>query len=400
MHAIWRFLLPAVPFRYMVGNFRARRLTMSITVGGFALVIFVYTAVLMMSYGVEKTLATGGSDRTIVVARKSSQGEISSIIDGDAVNVIMTLPQVGKDDKGRTLATAEPVVVINLEKKTGEGGLSNVTVRGVGETALHVRPHVSLSEGNMFQTGSREIVVGKSVRDLFAGTNIGDRIKIAGDMWTIVGVISAQGGAFESEIWGDSRQLQAAFNRQNTVSTVTFRMTDDAKFEDLEKAFEQDRRLVQYEPKTEIKFYREQSELLASFISALGTAVTFIFSFGAIIGAVITMYTAVANRTTEIGTLRALGFRRRSVLFSFLIESVLLALVGGAAGVLLASWLRFFSLSTINFNSFSELSFTFALSAGIVVDAMVFALFMGLIGGFFPSVRAARLKIVDALRNE
>lgn len=399
MQSIIKFLLPSVPFQYMLGSFKRRRLTMIITMGGFALVIFVYTAVLMMSYGVEKTLATGGSEQNVVVSRKSSQGEISSIIDGDAVNVILTLPQIAKDDNGRALATAEPVVVINLYKKD-DGGMSNVTIRGVDETAFKVRPHAKIMDGKMFNPGTREIVVGKAVHSGFAGTDIGERIKIANDYWTIVGVMSAEGSAFESEIWGDSKQLQAAFNRQNSISTLTFRMTDQASIDEIKKAFESDRRLVQYEPKTEIKFYKEQSEMLAAFLKALGTAVTFIFSFGAIIGAVITMYTAVANRTTEIGTLRALGFRRRSVLFSFLVESVFLAIIGGIGGVALAAFLQFFSISTINFNSFSELSFAFSLSPPIIINAMIFSVFMGIIGGFFPSIRAARLKIVDALRNE
>jgi ABC-type antimicrobial peptide transport system permease subunit len=278
--------------------------------------------------------------------------------------------------------------------------MSNVTVRGVSESAFQVRTHIRMIEGRLFNSGSREIVVGKAVQGGFEGTNIGEKIKFANDQWTIVGIFSADGSAFESELWGDSRQLQAAFNRQNTVSTLTLTLSGDASVEDIKKAFESDRRLAQYEPKTEIKFYQEQSELLAQFIGALGTAVTFIFSFGAIIGAVITMYTAVSNRTQEIGTLRALGFRRKSVLFSFLIESVLLAAAGGVVGIVLASVLQFFSISTMNFNSFSELSFAFSLSPDIVINSMIFAVMMGVVGGFFPSIRAARLKIVDALRNE
>lgn len=399
MSAVIKFFLPRVPLAYTIGGFRRRRLTMSITVGGFALVVFVFTAVLMMSHGVEQTLASSGSDKNIVVARKSSQGEISSIIDGESVNVIMTLPQVAKDNNGRLLATAEPVVVINLYKKN-DGGMSNVTVRGVGESVMQVRRHVRMDEGRMFNPGSREVVVGKAVAGGFDATQIGSQIKFASDLWTVVGVFSADGSAFESEIWGDSRQLQAAFNRQNTVSTLTLTLKEDATIDDLKKAFEGDRRLTQYEPKTETKFYREQSEALATFINYLGIAVTIIFSFGAIVGAIITMYTAVANRTQEIGTLRSLGFRRKSVLFTFLLESVLISAVGGVAGIAIASVLQFYSISTINFNSFSELSFAFALSPDIVLTSMLFAIFMGVIGGFFPSVRAARLKIVDALRNE
>ena len=290
-------------------------------------------------------------------------------------------------------------MVINLNKKTEELSLSNVTVRGVEKTAFEIRPHIKIIEGVNFNSGSREVIVGKSIRDRFYNCEIGDRVKFANDFWTIVGVMSADGGAFESEIWGDAKQLQAAFNRQNSVSTMTLRLADHAQLEDLKKTFEQDRRLVQFEPKTEIKFYREQSESLATFISALGTAITIIFSFGAIISAVITMYTAVANRTIEIGTLRALGFRRRSVLASFLTETIIIAAVGGALGIFMASFLQFFSISTLNFNSFAELAFSFSLSPDIVISSMKFAIIMGIIGGFFPAVRAARLKIVDSLRS-
>ncbi|MCB0832109.1 MAG: ABC transporter permease [Bacteroidetes bacterium] len=382
----------------MMSGFRRRRLTTFITVAGIALVVFVFTAVLMMSNGVEETLSSGGSERNAVIARRSSQGEISSIIDGNTIHVIKTLPQIATDSKGTPLISAEPVVVINLDKVGG--GLSNVTVRGVDQTAFELRPHVKMVEGRTFDPGSREVVVGVALTKSFYGVSIGEKIKFANDYWTIVGIMDGKGSAFESEVWGDATQLQAAFNRANTVSTMTVRMKDGVRIEDFKKAFDEDKRLNQFEPKSEIKFYKEQSEALAIFINVLGIVITIIFSFGAVIGAVITMYTAVANRTTEIGTLRALGFRRRSVLWSFMLEAILISGVGGMLGVLLASFLEFFSISTMNFNSFSELAFSFALSPGIVIGSLIFAVFMGILGGFFPSIRAARLKIVDSLRNE
>lgn len=386
-----------VPIKYIVGGFKRRALTTFITIAGIALVVFVFTAVLMMSYGVEKTLASGGSERNAVIARKSSQGEISSILDGETINVIMTLPQIAKGSDGKPLASAEPVVVINLDRVGG--GLSNITVRGVEPTAITLRPNIRIIEGRMFNTGSREVIVGTSVTERFLGARMGDKIKFANDYWTIVGVMDAKGSAFESEVWGDARQLQAAFNRGNSASTMNVRMADGVTIEEFKQAFENDKRLSQFEPKTEIKFYKEQSEALATFITWLGMAITIIFSFGAVIGAIITMYTAVANRITEIGTLRALGFRRRSVLGSFLLETIFISLTGGVFGILLASLLQFFTISTMNFNSFSELAFSFSLSPLIIIIAFGFSILMGLIGGFFPSIRAARLKIVDALRN-
>ncbi len=393
----FKMLLPNVPLKYMMSGFRRRTLTTFITVAGFALVVFVYTAVLMMSYGVEKTLASGGSENNAVIARRSSQGEISSIITGEAVNVIATLPHIAKGNNGQPLLSAEPVVVINLYKRNG--GMSNVSVRGVDPAAFELRGQIQLVEGRTFESGSREVIVGKAITERFDGAQMGSRIKFANDEWIVVGVMDAEGTAFESEIWGDAKQLQAAFNRQNSVSTIAVRMADGVSIESFRKAFDEDKRLNQYEPKTEVSFYKEQSEGLATFISVLGTAITIIFSMGAIIGAVITMHTTVATRTREIGTLRAVGFRRRSVLGTFLLESLLISATGGAIGVALSSFLQFFSISTINFNSFSELAFSFSISPAIIVDSMVFALLMGLLGGFFPSIRAARLKIVDALRN-
>lgn len=393
----FKMLLPNVPLKYMMSGFRRRTLTTFITVAGFALVVFVYTAVLMMSYGVEKTLASGGSENNAVIARRSSQGEISSIITGEAVNVIATLPHIAKGNNGQPLLSAEPVVVINLYKRNG--GMSNVSVRGVDPAAFELRGQIQLVEGRTFESGSREVIVGKAITERFDGAQMGSRIRFANDEWIVVGVMDAEGTAFESEIWGDAKQLQAAFNRQNSVSTIAVRMADGVSIESFRKAFDEDKRLNQYEPKTEVSFYKEQSEGLATFISVLGTAITIIFSMGAIIGAVITMHTTVATRTREIGTLRAVGFRRRSVLGTFLLESLLISATGGAIGVALSSFLQFFSISTINFNSFSELAFSFSISPAIIVDSMVFALLMGLLGGFFPSIRAARLKIVDALRN-
>ncbi len=244
----------------------------------------------------------------------------------------------------------------------------------------------------------RELVVGKSINKKFDGTEIGNKIKFAGDQWTIVGIFEANGSGFESEFWGDAQQLLNAFNRGNSVSTLTLKLDDINNFEQFKKAFETDKRLLPFEPKIEQKYFEEQSELLAGFIRILGIFITIIFSFGATIGAMITMYAAVANRTVEIGTLRALGFRRKSILTAFLFESLLIAVIGGVIGIFLASFLQFFSISTLNWSSFAELAFSFSLNPSIIVSSLVFAIFMGLLGGFLPSVRAARLNIVSALR--
>lgn len=385
-----------IPLRYTLRNFRQRRLTTAITVSGIALVVFVFTAVLMMAYGIQKTLVGTGSPDNIKISRKSAQGEISSIIPGDIHNVILTLPQIAHTADGRPIESGEPVVVINLNKVGG--GLSNITVRGVSPMAFQLRPQVKLVEGRMFNEGARELIVGSSIAKRFLGAGIGDKVKFAGDQWTIVGRFDAGGSGFDSEMWGDATQLLLAFHRGNAVSTVTVRLNKPEDFASFKKEFEGDRRLQEFEPEPENKYYARQSETMALFINVLGIFVTVIFSIGATIGAMITMYAAVANRTVEVGTLRALGFRRRNVMAAFLTESLALSLAGGTLGILLASILEFFRISTLNFGTFAELEFAFSLSPSIVFSSLIFAMCMGVIGGFLPSVRAARLNIVNALR--
>ncbi|MCI0707561.1 MAG: ABC transporter permease [Ignavibacteriae bacterium] len=388
-----------IPLKYTVRNFRSRRLTTAITITGVALVVFVFVAVMMLSNGITATLIATGSTENVLVARKAANGEISSIIMNETYNIILTLPQVAKDAEGKPIATGDVVVVINLPKIGTEGGFSNVTVRGVSQPAFDLRPMVKIAEGRMFNWGAREIIVGSAVTKRFEGAQIGNVIKFAGDNWTIVGVYEADRTAFDSEIWGDVSQIQDAFRRGVSFSTVTFRLSSPDQFEALEKAFADDNRLQQFEPKIEQAYFEAQSEFMAIFISVLGIFVTVFFSVGAIIGAMITMYTAVANRTTEVGTLRALGFQRRNVLFAFLTESILISLIGAAIGLFLASWLQFFTVSTMNWGSFSELEFSFTLTLKIILYAVGFSILMGVVGGFLPSVAAARLNIVNALRS-
>jgi putative ABC transport system permease protein len=386
-----------IPLRYTLRNFKSRRLTTAITITGIALVVFVFAAVLMLAHGIQKTLVATGMPDNVIVARKSANGEISSIIVRNDYNVMLTLPHIAKQTDGKPLVSGETVVIINLLKKTG--GLSNVTVRGVAPEAFLLRPQVHIVEGRMFKAGAREVIAGSATAKNFAETTTGSTITFGGNQWTIVGKFDAGGSGFDSEMWGDNDQLQDAFNRQGGYSTMTFKLDQPDAFNAFKAAFDAEPRLQQFEPKIEKKFFEEQSEAMATFIRILGIFITVVFSFGATIGAMITMYAAVANRTVEVGTLRALGFKRRSVLSAFLIESLALALIGGVIGLFLASFLQFFSISTLNYQSFSELQFSFALSPSIVFTSIFFSLFMGFAGGFLPAVRAARLKIVNALRS-
>ncbi len=385
-----------IPFTYILRNLATRRLTTAITVFGVTLVVFVFAAVLMMANGIRETLVATGSDENAIVVRKASQGEISSIVDGETAGIVRALPYIAQTSTGEPIVSGEPVVVINLEKT--DGGMSNVMVRGVSPHALTLRPQIEIVQGRMFEFGAREIIAGISISERFAGAAIGDKVRFAGDEWEVVGLFGAGKSGFESEMWGDALQLLSAFNRGSAVSSMTLRLEGKGAFEDFRRAFEADQRLNQFEAKIERVYFEEQSELMSIFISVLGIFITVIFSAGATIGAMITMYAAVANRTVEVGTLRALGFRRRSVLTAFLTESVFVASLGGVVGLLLASVLEFVQISTLNFGSFSELAFSFALTPGVVLSSLIFAVIMGFVGGFLPAVRAARMNIVNSLR--
>ena len=385
-----------IPLKYILRSSSSRRLTTVFTILGIALVVFVFAAVLMMANGVQQTLKATGSDDNVTVVRKAAASEIMSIIDREAAGIVTNMPQVARSAEGRPISSKEVVVIINLQK-IGSDGISNVTVRGVEEAALQLRPQVRIVEGRMFKWGAREIVVGAGITNRFAGAQIGQQIKFGGDLWTVVGIFDSGGSGFDSEAWGDLNQIADAF-RRSSFSTVTFRLKNPDDLSDLVTAFDGDNRLQYFVPKREKKFFEEQSEMMATFIRILGLFITIIFSTGATIGAMITMYGAVANRTVEIGTLRALGFYRRSILIAFLGESFVLSLSGGLLGLTLASVLQFFTISTLNLGSFSELAFSFALSPSIIATSLGFSLLMGLIGGFLPAVRAARLDIIQALR--
>ena len=385
-----------IPLKYIVRSSVSRRLTTAITMLGVALVVFVFSAVLMMANGVQKTLRSTGSDDNMIVVRKAAMSEIMSILDREAAGIIVNLPQVARYADGRPMSSKEVVVIINLNK-LGADGISNVTVRGVEEAAFQLRPQVRIVQGRMFRWGAREVIAGAGITNRFAGAQIGEKVKFGGDLWTVVGIFDAEGSGFDSELWGDLNQIADAFKR-SSLSTVTVRLKNPDEFAEVVSAFEADNRLQYFAPKREKKFFEEQSEMMATFIRILGIFITVIFSTGAMIGAMITMYGAVANRTVEIGTLRALGFYRRSILLAFLLESLFLSLGGGLVGLGIASLLQFFTISTLNLGSFSELAFSFALSPSIVAISLGFSLLMGFIGGFLPAVGAARLNIIQALR--
>jgi ABC-type lipoprotein release transport system permease subunit len=385
----------AIPVGYIARNLVARRLTTALTAGGMALVVYVFATVLMLSAGLRETLVATGQDDNVVVIRRSSQTEVQSGIARLQAGIVETLPQIALSSDGRPLISKEPVVLINLPKRSS-GKPANVVIRGVTPAGLALRPQVKLTAGRMFRPGTAEVIAGRSVSDGFQGAGLGETLRFASRDWTIVGVFDAGHTAFDSEIWGDAEQMLQAFRRTG-YSSLLFRLNDPSQFDAVKSAIENDPRLT-LEAKREKRFYAEQSESLSKFISYLGTSISIIFSIGAVIGAAITMYASVASRTSEIGTLRALGFSRGAILTAFLGEALLLGLIGGIVGLIGASVMQALTISTTNFQTFAEIAFSFTLTPGIVVASLIFALAMGFIGGFLPGARAARMKIVDALR--
>ncbi len=387
----------AIPFAYSLRNIWTRKLTTALTAGGMALVVFVFAAVLMLDEGLRRTLVETGAPDNVVVIRRGSGSEVMSGIERLQAAIVESQPQVAFGGRGERLASKETVVLITLGKRDGGGDKpANVVIRGMSATGLALRPQVKVVAGRMFRLGSSEVIAGRAVAERFVGAGLGETVRFGGREWTVVGLFDAGGSGFDSEIWGDADQLMPAFRRP-VYSSVLIKLASADQFEALRTAVEDDPR-VKLEVKRETQYYADQSEALSRFIRILGLTLSVIFSIGAIIGAMITMYAAVANRTGEIGTLRALGFRRRAILLAFLVESLFVSLLGGAVGLFMASFMQLVTVSTMNWQSFGELAFTFTLSAPIVAQSLVFAVAMGLIGGLLPAARAARLGIVDALR--
>ena len=385
----------AIPLHYIARNVWARRLTTALTAGGLALVVFVFATMLMLDAGLKQTLVTTGERDNVVVIRKGAETEIQSAISRDQAAALEMHPAVALTTEGRPMASREAVVLISLTK-TGYTTPSNVIIRGVSPLGVTMRPQIRLTEGRVFKPGSAEIIVGSSIAKGYGNVRIGDHIRFAQRDWTVVGHFDAGGSGFDSEIWGDIDQLMQSF-RRTSYSSMVMRLSNADGFDKFRADIDVDPRLAN-EAKREQQFYSDQSKALSAFINILGLTLTTIFSVAAMIGAMITMYASVANRVGEIGTLRALGFQRNSVLMAFLIEAVLLGLVGGIAGLLCAALMQFASFSTTNFQTFADLSFRFLLTPGIIIKTLLFSMAMGLIGGFLPALRASRLNIVDALR--
>jgi len=383
-----------IPLYYNARSLWSRRLSTGLTVVGLGLVVFVFAAVLMLANGIESALASGGDPRNVILLSEGATSELMSTVERDAPRALGSASEVASSASGDPLVAGELVVAVLLPRR--DGNASNITARGIGPESFAIRPTVQLIEGRQPRPGTNEIALGEALVGRSAGARVGGELEFAEQRWTVVGVFTAQGGGYESELWADVNRLGAAFDRPG-LSSVIVRTGSTQARDTFMKEVEADPRFL-LDAKAEPDYWAEQATWLATFIRVLGLFVSLIFSVGAVLGAMITMYAQVAARITELGMLRAVGFRRRSVLASILIESAVLGAAGGVLGALGALATRWMEIRTLNFQTFAEVRFGFTPTPGIVVAALVFGTLMGLLGGMLPALRASRLSILDALR--
>jgi putative ABC transport system permease protein len=388
-----------IPVSYNVRSLLVRKMTTLAAAFGVGLVVFVLAAAMMLGAGIKKTMSVAGKPDNAIVLRKGADNELSSNLENRLVNLVLAAPGVKVDESSKPLGSGETVIVIALDKLgLAEGAVSNVLVRGVTDNVFKVRPHVKLIAGRPAQPGTDEVIAGKGVAGRFKGVELNSSFELKKNKPVkVVGVFEADGSSLESEIWGDLDAVRSAFGRDGLVSSVLVRLDSPTKFDAFKATMESDKQLG-LEALRESAYYEKQSEGTSIFINAMGGLIAFFCSFGAMIGATITMHAAVAQRGREIGTLRALGFSKLSILFSFMLESCILALLGGAAGLLCALLMSTQKLSMMNFQTWQEVNFSFIATPGVLATAMIAGTVMGLVGGFFPALRAARVSPIDAMR--
>ncbi len=369
----------------------------AVAVVGIAGVVIVFTAVLSIAEGFSAAMKGTGDPRTVIVLRTGSDTEMTSGFGGEEARLIAEAPGLETGPEGAYASPELFVIVGHPLKRSGTD--ANVPLRGLTPLALKVRPTVKIVEGRMFNSGTSEIVVGKAASGQFAGLTVGSQVRWGDSSWTVVGIFDAGGSVAESELWCDAKVLQPAYRRGNSYQSVYARLASTDSFQQFKDSLTTNPRL-QVTVIREPDYYAQQSQVLQTVIRSIGFAIAALMALGAIFGAVNTMYSAVASRTREIATLRALGFGRSPVVVSVLTEAVLLSIVGGLIGGGLA-WLAFdgYQTATMNWQSFSQVAFAFAVTPSLLARGMFFAVVMGLLGGLFPAVRAARMPVVTALRE-
>lgn len=369
----------------------------AVAVIGIAGVVIVFVAVLSIAEGFQKTMQGTGSPSKALIMRAGADTELSSILMRDTVDIVKQAPGIAPGSTG-PMASAELFVIVDLPKKS-TGTPANVPIRGVQPEAVATRDALGVVEGRMFEFGRNEVIVGRAAQGQFAGLDVGSELAAGGNAWRIVGAFEADGSVAESEIWVDASVLQSAYRRGNSYQSVMARLESAEAFDAFKNALTTDPRL-DVQVVRESEYFAEQSSMLTNLITTIGYLIAFLMGIGAVFGAINTMYNAVASRTREIATLRALGFGSLPVVASVIGESLALATVGGliGGGIAYAAF-NGYQTATMNFQTFSQVAFAFAVTPALLMQGLVFALVMGFFGGLFPAIRAARLPIVTALRE-
>jgi putative ABC transport system permease protein len=395
----------AIPISYNVRNLILRKGLTIMTALGIALTVTTAIFLMALIAGLDRAFVSSGSPLDVLVLRKGSESELTGGFDASLFPTLKTLPGIAKDSHGEPMASGEWNVVIVLPRKDGTGEV-NVTVRGMMPDGLEMRqlpsgpknePSVKLVEGRWFETGQREVVVSNSIRQRFSHANLGDTLEFGKGSWKVVGVFDAGGSAYESEIWGDVNQMSSDFDRQGGFSSAYLRATDPIAADALKNRVSDDQRL-KLDGLLENEYYAKQTSS-GTPIKVIGTVVAFIMAIGSIFAAMNTMYAAVAYRGREIATLRVIGFSRPAILTSFVLESLMLALLGAVVGILLMLPFNGMQTGTSNQVTFSEVVFALRITPHVAFNAIIFALIMGLVGGLAPAWHAARRNILDALRG-
>ena len=387
-----------IPIAYNLRSLAVRRTTTLASVLGIGLVVFVLAGALMLASGIKQTMgASGGADIAIVL-RKGSDAEMASSIESPTLALILSAPGVKKDEAGNPLGIAEVLIVATMDK-IGVDGVSNVQIRGVPDGVTRFRRSVQIVDGRAARPGTDEVIIGQRLRGRFKGLELGQSFELRKNRRAqVVGIFSHEGSSHESEIWADIDTVRQAFGRSGIYSSVRVQLSSPSQFDAFEAVVEGDKALG-LDALREDRYYEKQSEGTSIFVTGLGVVIAVIFSIGAMIGAMITMYASIASRSREIGTLRALGFSRRAIMASFLLEALALALSGGLLGIALSLSLGTVRFSMMNFASWSEIVFSFSPTPSILLSALIFSGMMGLFGGLFPALRATRISPLSAMRD-
>jgi putative ABC transport system permease protein len=385
----------AIPLKYNIRSLLVRRISTAMTAGGIALVVAVFVIVMAMVAGLGSAISDTGSPDNVVVMRKGSTTETSSAVQLDQFDALKFLPQIKHDADGNPLASPELPVQVLMQRSGGAS--DNVVVRGVLPVALQVHQNVHLTEGRMFKPALNEVIVGKALVGRYANTGVGSTMHFGRGNWKVVGIFDAGGSSFESEVWADIHNVQDDTQRGAYYACARLKMLPGTDVDALIRRIADDPR-INLQAQTEPDYYKDQA-VVANQLRALGMIVAIIMGIGAVFAAMNTMYAAVSARTTEIGTLRALGFRPGAVLGSFMLESLALAVAAGALGVILALPINGFSTSFGNFVTFSTMAFAFRVTPAVVFQALLFAAVMGVLGGWLPARQAMKMQVVEALRK-